>query len=94
MYEIIAHADEVTNDGFFDSMMGGHSSSNDGYSILWMFLFMTVIAILVIMFFSFISKNGRDSQASDEEVLKILKNRYAKGEISKKEFETMKKDIK
>ena len=35
----------------------------------------------------------QQNQISDDEYTKILKTRYVKGEISKEEFEQMKKDI-
>jgi uncharacterized membrane protein YgaE (UPF0421/DUF939 family) len=34
-----------------------------------------------------------DKQKSSEETIKILKSRYAKGEVTKEQFEQMKKDL-
>jgi putative membrane protein len=55
--------------------------------ILWLF-------ITVIRHFT----GHNDSQSSDmsdttDTALKILRERYAKGEITKKEFDSMKKDL-
>lgn len=70
---------------------------------MWIFP-LIMIAILLIFLFVFFCrwgckppwmdpgghhKEGKDSETS----LEILKKRYAKGEITKKEFEQMKKDI-
>jgi len=55
------------------------------------FLFVVLIIVFLIMLFkhSNSAKNG-----GEDEALKILKIRYAKGEIDKKKLEEMKKDIK
>lgn len=37
--------------------------------------------------------SGRDSKNSEDDSMKILKARYAKGEITKKEYQEMKKEF-
>ncbi len=74
-------------------MMGGYPASyaysNYGYwNILWILLFASVIFLIVWV----IHRLGIKKTAS-ETPLNILKNRFAKGEITKKEFDDMKKEI-
>ena len=64
-------------------------------SWMWFFWggFMIIIWIIIIMgiimLFRWYTRHSNKSQSS----LEILKERYAKGEINKKEFEEMKKDL-
>ena len=59
-------------------------------------LVMMIICIVAFRFFMvkgrFFGRDQSDS-SSGENALDILKKRYARGEISKDEFETMKNDI-
>lgn len=49
--------------------------------------------ILVILLFYFLSDNRRVRNGDRESAREILKRRYASGEITKEQFEEMKKDI-
>ncbi|HEY9073630.1 MAG TPA: SHOCT domain-containing protein [Desulfobaccales bacterium] len=73
------------------------------YWPMWVFpMFMPIfwIAVIIIALF-FIFGRGRTSRIicgpgpgpAEETALDILKKRYAKGEITKDEFERMKRDI-
>jgi putative membrane protein len=71
---------------FHDGFMGGM-----GYG--WIF-WIVIIALIVFLIIKFTNQNksNRDIGTS-ESSLDLLKKRYAKGEISKEEFERIKKDL-
>jgi len=92
MSTIFAHSGESIDNGFGDHMMdAGHWANDGGFTVLWMLLMMVIIVGGAVYLFTHI---GRDtSQAKDKDPLKIAKSRYAKGEIDKKQYEDIKKDI-
>ena len=58
---------------------------------IWMLLFWGgLIALIVWLIVKFTRQSG---QPQKQNLLDITKERYAKGEISKKEFEQLKKDL-
>ncbi|UCH44483.1 MAG: SHOCT domain-containing protein [Nitrospiraceae bacterium] len=65
----------------------------------WIFPFLMIVVMLIICFLLFRRKGGMSSwcdfgeQKDAETPLDILKKRYAKGEITKEEFEKIKKDL-
>ncbi|MDA8387255.1 MAG: SHOCT domain-containing protein [Nitrospiraceae bacterium] len=66
---------------------------------LWMVLNVLIwtilvagLALLLVWIVSRAGKSGRD-KGTGETALDVLKKRYASGEISKEDFERMKKDI-
>ncbi len=59
-----------------------------GGLVLWL-----VIAAIVVVIIVAIVGSSKTSTEAGETPLDILKKRYAKGEISKQEFEKMKKDV-
>jgi putative membrane protein len=61
------------------------------WGILWFVLLVWLILSLVRMIFGYRHRDFPEN--SEDEALKILKSRYARGEITKKEFDSMKKDI-
>lgn len=78
-------------------MMGPMMYGPDGGG-MWMFLhffFWILITIGVVLLIVWIVRQpGRYERGRGEESpLDILRRRYARGEISKEEFERMKKDI-
>lgn len=87
------------------NMMGDRIDSHDGEEWsgpwhmmgtggMWMFPFFPIIVLVLILYFVFGRNCGCWSgHGSGESAIEILKKRYAKGEITKEEFEEMKKDL-
>ena len=75
--------------GMMGSYPASYAYSNYGYwSIFWIVLFAAAIFLIVWSIRRFGIK-----KAASETPLDILKKRFAKGEITKKEFEDMKKEL-
>jgi len=92
---LIPIAQAQSDEDFFDHHMMFDSFSNTslaGYT--FMFIFWLFIIAGAVLFFMYLAKNKNGSQKEGSKgALDILKERYAKGEISKEEFEEKKKDI-
>jgi len=76
--------------GMMGSYPASYDYSNYGYwNIFWILLFAAVIFLMAWTIHRFgIKKTGSETP------LNILQKRYAKGEINKKQFEEMKKELK
>lgn len=80
--------------GFSNWLCGGAGFMPGPMGMILAFLFWgIVIAVIFKVFQYFFSSKRTDNVAEKPNALSILKNRYAAGEISKLEFEQMKKDI-
>ena len=70
---------------FFPFMMSGFFGGI--FMIFWWAIIIIGIMILVRWI------RGQDQKEEEQDPMKILKQRYAKGEIGKEEFEKIKKDL-
>ena len=73
------------NDYWGTSMMGWFGGG------IMMIVFWALLIALIVWIAREVS--GQNNSRSSSKALEILKERYAKGEIDKKEFEDKKKDI-
>jgi len=78
-------------------MMGNYGMGGMGYGIMGFgWLFQIIILILFFAVIWWIFKNSGSfgfKSSSNESAMDILKKRLAKGEISRKEYEELKKEI-
>jgi len=79
------------------NMMGGFFGGGGFIWMIFIFIFVTAIIFGIILLIVWLVRRasypGKISKTEVNSALEILKERYAKGEITKKEFEIMKKDI-
>jgi len=71
---------------------GMHGYFGYGGGIVMWILTITVVAFLVFAGIRMF-KDRKDSGAAADDPLKVLKARYARGEITREQFDSMKKDI-
>jgi len=64
-----------------------------GYGGMFMWIIFLIVIGFLIYFMIQAQKTKGQSPAQNESPLDILKRRYAKGEVSKEEYERMKKDL-
>ncbi len=75
--------------GMMDSY--GYGMMSGGYWFLGL-LFWILVIIGIVLLIKYLWEGG-GAKKGEESALEILKKRYAKGEISKEEFEEKKKDL-
>ena len=75
--------------GMMDFGYGGEGMHN-GFEVIFMWIIFVVIIIFLVYFFIYITKSGIPGK---EIPLDVLKKRYARGEITKEEFQKIKKDL-
>lgn len=71
-------------------MFGNHGFMGGGF--MWIF-WIAIIVGLVFLIKWIVQQNKQVEQKLVENPIEILKNRYARGDISKEEFEQKKKDL-
>ena len=60
---------------------------------MFMILFWVLVIVAIVLIVRYVARtSGNQGQA--EAPLDILKRRYAKGELTKEQFDTMKEDLK
>ncbi len=76
-------------------MNGGHGwGPMMGYGIYGgIFMWILLVAVAVALIYYSFARNKKNPDSTKEDPIEILKKRYAKGEISKEEFDRLKKEI-
>ena len=78
-------------------MMGNYYGSMFGWGLgggIMMIIFWTAIILFIVWIVKEVSgRNNSDKPRHSKSALEILEERYAKGEIDKREFEEKKKDL-
>jgi len=73
-------------------MFGGYGGMGyGGFGMIFMFLFWGLIIALVIMLIR--QAGSKTNSSKDESPVNIVKQRYAKGEISKQEFDRLMSEL-
>ena len=62
-------------------------------SVSWMIVGMLVVAVVVLIGVWLIVRSSRDARSSSSSALDILRERFARGEITKDEFEAASKTL-
>ena len=82
--------------GYGPGMMGGYGWSQGGaFGMIWMLLWwvLIILGIVLLAKWLFRGSQGEGSHPPGKRALEILRERYARGEIDKKEFEERKRDL-
>jgi len=76
-----------------DGMMHGMYGSGMAWMMLWVLFGSILLAGIVLLLVWAAKAGGKGRNQTDEGALDILKKRYARGEITREEFERMKHEI-
>lgn len=71
----------------------GYGSGFWGFGIVMMVLWWALVVVAIVALIRWIRSNTKTGIGHHGSALDILKERYAKGEITKKEFEGMKRVV-
>ena len=74
--------------------MFGYSGmgSGNGFGMVFMFLFWAIVIVFIVSLIRSITR--RSDPKEKESALEIAKKRYAKGELSKEEFDRLARDLR
>ncbi len=64
------------------------------WMILWIIIIIVIAAVIIYFLISQAKQSPRENNANYNKPVTILKERYARGEITREEYEQMLKDIK
>jgi putative membrane protein len=78
----------MDGDWGWNNMMGWGFGSGTIMVLFWIIAILAIIALLL-----WLAENLNNNTSTSNKAMEILKEKYAKGEITKEEFETKKKDI-
>lgn len=82
--------------GYGPGMMGGYGWGQGGaFGMIWMLLWWVLIILGIVLLAKWLFRGlpGGGGYAPGNRALEILRERYARGEIDKKEFEERKRDL-
>ncbi len=86
----------INFNSFSPYMMGGYTSSSWmfwGFAAVRVLIFVGIIWLIVWAIKRFTSGNTQSFSRKDDEALTIVRERYAKGEITKEQYDVLVKDL-
>ena len=66
---------------------------HEPFQLIWMLLLLTLVVVLSILAVKYLLSHKTPSTTSTDTPLEVLNLRYAKGEIDRAEYETIKRSI-
>ena len=74
-------------------MFGWRHMTNWWYGRMFIWILLIIVIVAVVLLITRTMRSGKSDSSSRESSIDILKKRYARGEITKEEFQRMKKDL-